>query len=189
MQQLWADATLAGVAPQLLAHPWAVRQLAACGQVYAAAAAVRLAAEQLGMLGLVAELAEAWGAVEGAWRTPLPHPAGSPEQESAAQQQQQQDAQEEEDEREAEWQALVFSEAVLRASSQHVAATAPDVLAGREAPALLQVVEGAAGTLQGLSVDEFPRMLAWSGGARAAAAAHANTSHHACLCVFSGDPI
>lgn len=108
----------------------------------------RLAAQQLGLFSLVVELQEAWAQVEAAWLSPPPSPEGSgcadePAKQQPAAEQRQQPAL-----RDA---ALVAWEAACAA--------------GIGSPAMVQgFLQTAAVRLEALSLDAFPRMLAWSEG-------------------------
>lgn len=121
----------------------------------------RLAAQQLGLLSFVPELAEGWAQVEAAWHggPPLPR-AGA----AAAGEQPPEGAAEGEDAAEALPAQPAFRDAALAAAAGVEAGSEAGAEAAGGAPALLRAVEAAPTTLQALSPDDFPRLLEWSEG-------------------------
>ena len=113
----------------------------------------RLAAQQLGMFALVAELQEAWAAAEAAWQSLPPARSQQPEEGEEARQ-------------EVQGQQAPFQEAVLAASQAWAANSnaTDDSSSGSHAGLLLGVLEGAGPLLEAMGLDDFPRLLTWSEG-------------------------
>ena len=111
----------------------------------------RLAAQQLGLLLLVAELQEGWQQAEAAWCSGGGVPPGAQDQE----------------------QSQTFGEAALAASHAVAAASVVDGDSGSSssdsgaataAGDVLAALAGAGDWLEALSGDDFPRQLSWSEG-------------------------
>lgn len=150
-------------------------------------AGCRLAAQQLGLLSLVPELQEDWARVEAAWATPPARPAAATEDaaEDAARHDQQDDVQLQQQQRAAAaeeapgaqvaglpaaaactraTQQPPFQEAALGAAATCGLAVGGSAGGGAPALPLLAAVDAAPALLAGMSLDEFPRLLAWSDG-------------------------
>ncbi|PSC70572.1 hypothetical protein C2E20_5957 [Micractinium conductrix] len=167
--KVWAEAGQQGCWRELRALPAAQQHLAACGQLYCCAAVVRLAAQQLGLFTLVAELQEGWAQAEAAWRSMPQHATSS----GQGAQEEQRPAADTEGAAEAPEEDLQppFREAVFAAAHAWAAAAGGEaaeqsdaVAPGEAALPLLRAVAAAPAALEALSLDEFPRMLAWSEG-------------------------
>ena len=129
----------------------------------------RLAAQQLGLFTLVAELQEGWAQAEAAWRSMPQHATSS----GQGAQEEQRPAADTEGAAEAPEEDLQppFREAVFAAAHAWAAAAGGEaaeqsdaVAPGEAALPLLRAVAAAPAALEALSLDEFPRMLAWSEG-------------------------
>lgn len=144
---LWAEAGSQGCWQELQQLPAAQRHMAACAQLYHAAAIVRLAAQQLGLFSLVLEVQEAWAQVEATWLSSASSAVdsnGSGSEADAAEQQRRQPA---------------FRDAALAAWEAACPA------GGAGSPAAVQgLLQSTAAQLQAMNPDDFPRMLAWSEG-------------------------
>lgn len=134
LSQLWCSAIVSAVDDASLFHHTPL-PLLAC----------RLAAQQLGLFSLVGELQEAWAQVEAAWLSTaslISDSAADGDGAEPAEQQQQ----------------PAFRDAALGAWE---AACGP----GAGSPAAVQgMLQSAAAQLGAMSLDDFPRMLAWSQG-------------------------
>ncbi|EFN57995.1 hypothetical protein CHLNCDRAFT_142159 [Chlorella variabilis] len=178
---VWADASVAGSWPGLEQRPEVQQHLAAVGQLYCAAAIVRLAAQQLGLFSLVPELQEAWALAETAWQSMPPaaarpaaeeQPVAGGSQAGGVKLEAAEDAGGEEQARQEPLAAQQppFREAALAASRAWATAAAAGNGGGScaggfsDAQTVLEIVQGAPARLDGMSLDDFPRLLEWSEG-------------------------